>query len=92
MTRYDHRRRGAGMSRGRQTEHGDGGQGGIRTHEGREPLLVFKTSAFNRSATCPLGPELYKWFLALETALVRRSQRPRPGKSAHGANPAAVPN
>ena len=31
----------------------DGGWGGIRTHEGREPLLVFKTSAFNHSATHP---------------------------------------
>ena len=32
-----------------------GGQGGIRTHEGLAPLPVFKTGAFNRSATCPLG-------------------------------------
>ena len=31
----------------------DGGEGGIRTHEGREPLPVFKTGAFNRSATSP---------------------------------------
>ncbi len=31
----------------------DGGEGGIRTLEGRQPLLVFKTSAFNRSATSP---------------------------------------
>ncbi len=30
-----------------------GGQGGIRTHGGLAPTLVFKTSAFNRSATCP---------------------------------------
>ena len=30
-----------------------GGGGGIRTHEGLSPLLVFKTSAFNRSATPP---------------------------------------
>ena len=30
-----------------------GGEGGIRTHEGVAPLLVFKTSAFNRSATSP---------------------------------------
>ena len=28
-------------------------RGGIRTPEGREPLLVFKTSAFNHSATSP---------------------------------------
>ena len=30
-----------------------GGGGEIRTLEGRKPLLVFKTSAFNRSATPP---------------------------------------
>ncbi len=32
----------------------DGGEGGIRTHEGLAPLPVFKTGAFNRSATSPL--------------------------------------
>jgi hypothetical protein len=30
-----------------------GGWGGIRTHETREGLPVFKTGAFNRSATHP---------------------------------------
>lgn len=30
-----------------------GGSGGIRTHERVAPLLVFKTSAFNHSATLP---------------------------------------
>ena len=35
--------------------HAHGGWGGIRTHEGREPLPVFKTGAFNRSATHPSG-------------------------------------
>jgi hypothetical protein len=30
-----------------------GGGTGIRTPEGREPLLVFKTSAFNHSAIPP---------------------------------------
>ena len=30
-----------------------GGGGEIRTHEGRKPLTVFKTVAFNRSATLP---------------------------------------
>ncbi len=30
-----------------------GGGGGIRTHERRKPLPVFKTGAFNRSATPP---------------------------------------
>ncbi len=29
------------------------GQGGIRTHDDPEAILVFETSAFNRSATCP---------------------------------------
>ena len=31
----------------------NGGEGGIRTHEGREPLTVFKTVAVNRLATSP---------------------------------------
>ena len=30
-----------------------GGEGGIRTHETRERLLVFKTSPFNHSGTSP---------------------------------------
>ena len=30
-----------------------GGSGEIRTHEGRKPSTVFKTVAFNRSATLP---------------------------------------
>ncbi len=30
-----------------------GGEGGIRTPEGFNPLPVFKTGAFNRSATSP---------------------------------------
>ena len=33
-----------------------GGGGEIRTHEGRKPLPVFKTGAFNRSATPPKHP------------------------------------
>ena len=33
--------------------HFNGGEGGIRTHERVAPSLVFKTSAFNRSATSP---------------------------------------
>src|ERR1700677_2934067 len=32
-----------------------GGEGEIRTREGRETLPVFKTGAFNRSATSPLS-------------------------------------
>ena len=31
-----------------------GGESGIRTHETREGLPVFKTGAFNRSAICPV--------------------------------------
>jgi len=31
-----------------------GGEGGIRTHESIATLPVFKTGAFNRSATSPL--------------------------------------
>ncbi len=31
-----------------------GGEGGIRTHGGREPSRVFKTLALNRSATSPI--------------------------------------
>lgn len=30
-----------------------GGAGGIRTHEGFDTLTIFKTVAFNRSATAP---------------------------------------
>ena len=30
-----------------------GGEGGIRTHDGLSPMPVFKTGAFNRSATSP---------------------------------------
>ena len=33
-----------------------GGGGGIRTHEIVSDLLVFKTSAFNHSATPPATP------------------------------------
>ena len=36
-----------------------GGEGGIRTHERVAPLLVFKTSAFNRSATSPTSKQHY---------------------------------
>jgi hypothetical protein len=40
-----------GSGRSRMNE--DGGEGGIRTHDGLAPILVFKTSAFNHSATSP---------------------------------------
>ena len=32
-----------------------GGSGEIRTHDGRKPTPVFKTGAFNHSATLPIG-------------------------------------
>jgi hypothetical protein len=36
-----------------------GGEGGIRTHDGREPMPDFESGTFNHSATspaqCPLG-------------------------------------
>ena len=38
---------------GRGQSAGYGGRGGIRTHEARERLPVFKTGAFNHSATLP---------------------------------------
>jgi hypothetical protein len=36
-------------------EQAFGGSGEIRTHERDKPSLVFKTSAFNHSATLPFG-------------------------------------
>ena len=54
----------------------DGGEGEIRTHEGREALPVFKTGAFNRSATSPAAPyiarpdTLSNAFYALDAAQV----------------------
>ncbi len=45
-----------------------GGRGGIRTPDGLAPITVFKTAAFNRSATLPLpafvGADLTKAQLA----------------------------
>ena len=37
---------------------GAGGEGGIRTHGGREPTAVFKTAALNHSATSPCRRDL----------------------------------
>jgi len=45
-----------------------GGGGEIRTHEGRKPLPVFKTGAFNRSATPPRAAQ-YTHCSALRHAL-----------------------
>ena len=41
------------LSRADEGERGFGGWGGIRTHEELAPLPVFKTGAFNHSATHP---------------------------------------
>ena len=41
------------VPRGHVARREVGGRGGIRTHEARERLPVFKTGAFNRSATLP---------------------------------------
>jgi len=46
-------RRGSRAIGGRTWVFGGGGEGEIRTHEGREAPPVFKTGAFNRSATSP---------------------------------------
>ena len=37
-----------------------GGSGEIRTHGGRKPSSVFKTGAFNRSATLPMAAIILK--------------------------------
>ena len=37
-----------------------GGEGGIRTHGAREGTPVFKTGAFNRSATSPCAGQDFK--------------------------------
>ena len=44
----------------------DGGGGEIRTHERITPSPVFKTGAFNRSATPPLDSQHYAIRSALE--------------------------
>jgi hypothetical protein len=38
-----------------------GGEGGIRTHGTREGTPVFKTGAFNRSATSPQLEVYFRW-------------------------------
>ena len=38
-----------------------GGKGEIRTHERLAPLPVFKTGAFNRSATLPIKNTQFHW-------------------------------
>src|SRR4051794_36423794 len=54
-----------------------GGEGGIRTHGGREPTAVFKTAALNHSATCP-------WRLRSRLGGALRASRAANGDS-HGS-------
>jgi hypothetical protein len=49
----------------------DGGWGGIRTHETLSRLPVFKTGAFNRSATHPLSPQLQKCNSGVKVLVLR---------------------
>ena len=42
-----------------QTVRRSNGVGGIRTHERVSPLAVFKTAAFNHSATTPGAPKVF---------------------------------
>ncbi len=46
----------------------NGGQGGIRTHGELAPSAVFKTAAFDHSATCPhyLWGKLVMWICLKE--------------------------
>ena len=43
------------LNRSRLIDKDTGGQGGIRTHGELAPSAVFKTAAFDHSATCPHG-------------------------------------
>ena len=51
---FKHGRRSKSYVQQRHDFEGYGGEGGIRTHDGLAPMPVFKTGAFNRSATSPL--------------------------------------
>lgn len=52
-TRCTSLRRNSGRIKAEQGGEINGGGGEIRTHEGRKSLAVFKTAAFNHSATPP---------------------------------------
>ena len=43
-----------------------GGQGGIRTHGELAPSAVFKTAAFDHSATCPLGDAISQFYSVMQ--------------------------
>ncbi len=49
-----------------------GGGAGIRTLDRDKPMLVFKTSAFNRSATPPLEGEILRDLLGLSIGFLGR--------------------
>ena len=53
---------------GGQGQRKDGGWGGIRTLGGREPTLVFKTSALNHSATHPVRRLILRRSAAVQSA------------------------
>jgi hypothetical protein len=60
-----------------------GGEGEIRTHEGCETLPVFKTGAFNRSATSPICPAQRVVTILPDKTLARFGAKP--------LNPRALP-
>ena len=60
-------------------KQGSGGGSGIRTPEGLAPLLVFKTSAFNRSPNPPyrkFGAAPILWPLTIANSPDRLKLRP----------------
>jgi hypothetical protein len=77
-----------------QTAGVSSGQGGIRTHETREGLPVFKTGAFNRSATCPEASVVNGWHRAMRKiawfARWRHAERTLANSRAHCERTAAT--
>ena len=59
----------------KRKKQGIGGWGGIRTHEGVAPLPVFKTGAFDRSATHPRGRDLRAARVGSPSVCDERAQR-----------------
>lgn len=56
-----------------------GGEGGIRTHGGRQPPTVFKTVAFNRSATSPNRLSIRAWPTRARGSRISREQTAEAG-------------
>jgi hypothetical protein len=67
---------------------GDGGRGGIRTHDGLAPMAVFKTAALNHSATLPTRTA--RAGRAPVSALSQARKLERSAASAHGAAAPAI--